>query len=96
MRGGLPAAVLATALSGALAVGCSPGSAPRCGGDADCETGRRCVVAAGVCVGFDAPLLPAPDAGLADAAEDAAPAPADGPDDAGADDAGADDASAGG
>jgi len=85
MRGWLPATVLATALLGGVAVGCGHGSAPRCAGDADCELGRRCIVAAGICVGFDTPLLPAPDAGPGDAAGDGGTAPADGPTDAAGD-----------
>jgi hypothetical protein len=70
--------IAAAALLAGAPLGCRYGSAPRCASDPDCEQGRRCIVAAGVCVGFDTPLLPAPDAG-----------PEGGADDSGADDSGA-------
>jgi hypothetical protein len=57
------AAAAALALGGA---GCDHGTAPECQADTDCATGQRCQVAAGVCVGFGSPLLPAPDAGPRD------------------------------
>jgi hypothetical protein len=88
LRGATAAALLAGAV-----LGCSYGSAPRCGGDADCEQGRRCIVAAGICVGFDTPLLSAPDAGAEGGADDGG-AVDDGPTDAG--DGDAPDAGAGG
>ncbi|MBI5481383.1 MAG: hypothetical protein HY906_21165 [Deltaproteobacteria bacterium] len=90
MRRGLLAAVVTTALLGVSAAGCRYGSAPRCASDADCELGRHCIVSAGICVGFDTPLRPAPDAGL-DGPPGDGPAPADGAADAtGATDAVAD------
>ncbi len=69
MRLGL---LLAAALLAAAPLGCKYGDAPRCASDADCEQGRRCIVAAGVCVGYDTPLLPAPDGGVEGGAVDAA------------------------
>ena len=72
--------LLAAALLAVAPLGCKYGDAPRCESDADCEHGRRCIVAAGVCVGYDTPLLPAPDGGpeggAADASTDAAGADA--------------------
>ncbi len=56
--------LLAAALLATAPLGCKYGDAPRCASDTDCEQGRRCIVAAGVCVGFDTPLLPAPDGGF--------------------------------
>ena len=65
--GGLLAAA---ALAAGALLGCHDGSAPRCASDADCEQERRCIVAAGICVGFDTPLLPAPDGGAEGGADD--------------------------
>jgi hypothetical protein len=53
----------AVALAGA---GCDHGTAPGCTADTDCRSGERCAPAAGICVGWGTPLLPAPDAGPSD------------------------------
>jgi hypothetical protein len=58
----LVAAVATTAVLGLTGAACQYGGAPRCTSDTDCELGRHCIESAGICVGFDTPLLPAPDA----------------------------------
>jgi hypothetical protein len=85
MRRWLLWAVVATAALGVSAASCRYGSAPRCASDSDCELGRHCIVSAGICVGFDTPLLPAPDASPDALAGDGGPAPDDGAVDDGAD-----------
>ena len=78
MRGGPFAAVAVTVALGVAGVACHYGRAPMCTSDADCERGRHCVVSAGICVGFETPLLPAPDGGL-DGAPGDGPVATDGP-----------------
>jgi len=81
----LVAAVATAAALGLTGAACESGSSPRCTTDTDCELGRRCVESAGICVGFDTPLLPAPDASPDGPAGDGGTPPEDGATDGGGD-----------